>query len=135
LDLWMDSSNFLWIKAWLCVDFNFGFTYLLSKSSKDDLQSKWLVQTLCYNDKVRLRHKRLVEILFYHDKVRLSTNDRSKFYFTMIKWDYNTNDRLKLALHEEMSSLMVEEWRWRCTKQQKGPLRVHRVNSKLQNKN
>jgi len=29
---------------------------------------------------------------------------------TRIKWDYDTDDQLKFALHEEMRSLMVEEW-------------------------
>jgi len=49
------------------------------------------------------------------------TNDRLKFILTMIKWDYGTNDRSKLALNKKMRSLMVEEWRWRCEKQEGTP--------------
>ena len=60
---------------------------------------------------------------FYFKMIKwdYNTNYQLKFYFTMIKWDYDTNDQLKLALHKEMSSLMVEEWRWRCEKQEGTP--------------
>ena len=97
-------KRFLWIKAWLCVDFNFGFTYLLSNSLKDDLWSKWPVETY-----------------FTMIEWDYGANDRLKLYFTMIKWDYDTNDRSRLALHREMRPLMVEEWRWRCEKQEGTP--------------
>jgi len=50
----------------LCVGFNFGFTWLLSNTLKEDLQSKWPVETLFYNDYMRFQHKQLVEFYFYN---------------------------------------------------------------------
>jgi len=112
---------FLWIKAWLCVDFNLGFTYLLSNSLKDDLWSKWPVETYFTMIEWDYGANDRLKLYFTMIKWDYDTNDRLKFYFTMIKWDYGTNDRSRLALHKEMRSLMVEEWRWRCEKQEGAP--------------
>ena len=106
-------KRFLWIKAWLCVDFNFGFTYLLSNSLKDDLWSKWLVETYFTMIEWDYSANDRLKLYFTMIKWDYDTNDRLKFYFTMIKWDYDTNDRSRLALHREMRPLMVEEWRWK----------------------
>ena len=37
------------------------------------------------------------------------------------KRDYDKNNQSKLALHKEIKLLMVEEWRWRCEKQEWTP--------------
>ena len=54
-----------------------------------------------------------IEILFYRDKMRLQYKWSVEIHFT---WINEITDGRRM--------------RWRCAKQQGGPLRVHRANSK-----